>query len=191
MQKFVVIDTETGGLDPSRHSIASLGAVVWAAGKVGPESEIFILEPDPFIAKRTVKYHGITVERLEKIGLNPAEAVKKFHLFLKKHYGQIGRKRKISLAGHNVSFDIGFLRRLYGLASYDYEEFFSHHVLNTVSIIRFLTVAGKIAPAGASLKDACNYFDIKVKSKKPHKALGDARATALLLSRLIALVNER
>jgi DNA polymerase-3 subunit epsilon len=42
--RFLVIDTETGGLQPEMHSILSLGAVVWDDGILGEEFEVLIAE---------------------------------------------------------------------------------------------------------------------------------------------------
>ncbi len=40
----LVIDTETSGLDPDRHSVLSIGAAVWSHGTITDSIELFIRE---------------------------------------------------------------------------------------------------------------------------------------------------
>ena len=189
MQKLLVIDTETGGLNPYRHSIFSLGAVCWRHGKSLERIELLILEPKLTYTKRALKVNKINLEDHRKKGLKPAEAVTRFNRFLEKNFSKVLLHSKITLAGHNVSFDVGFLRRLYRRAEANFDEFFSHRVLDTASIIRFLNLTGKISLASASLDKAIKHFNIKIEPKKRHTALGDAEATAKLLNKLFQIIR--
>jgi DNA polymerase III epsilon subunit-like protein len=62
MTKLLVIDTETGGLDASLHSLLELGAVVWKNGTIIAETEIGILE-NPFVVTAT----GMAVNRIDLV----------------------------------------------------------------------------------------------------------------------------
>lgn len=188
MPRLLVIDTETGGFNPYRHSILSLGAVCWRPGKSLDRIELFILEPKLTYTKRALKVNKISIEWLRQNGVDPSEAVRQFNSFLENNFAKQLLTNKINLSGHNVNFDVGFLRRLYRKAGVKFEDFFSYRVLDTASIIRYLNLIGKISLPSASLDDAIKFFNIKAKAKMRHSALEDARVTAILLNKLIALV---
>ena len=59
MNTLLVIDTETGGLDPDHDSLLSLAAVVWRNGKVVAETQIFVNEPAARIDPESLAIHGI------------------------------------------------------------------------------------------------------------------------------------
>lgn len=189
MNKLLVIDTETGGLDPKLFSILSLGAVVWGDGEILDSFEVFIAEPEIKAETEALAVNRINIDWLKANGVAPNEAVSRFHLFLDKNFGAGAERAKINVAGHNVSFDVGFVKRLYSFTNYKYDEVFSHRVLDTAGIVRFLIIAGKLPLEGADSTAVFEYFTIKVETGKRHTALGDALATATLLTRLVDVVK--
>lgn len=190
MHKLIIVDTETGGLDPTKYSILSLGAVVWEDGAIKDSFEVFIAEPELCVEPEAMAVNRIDIDWLHKHGLPPQDAVKKFKLFLDKNFENY-RKEKISVAGHNVGFDISFIKRLYTFTDYRYEDMFSHRTLDTAGIIRFLTIAGKLQLDSPSSNAAFKYFNIPIEEGKRHSALADAMATADLLNHSIMTVNKR
>ena len=48
MKKLIVVDTETGGLDPSIHSIVSFGAVIYQEGSISGEFYTLVAEHPHF-----------------------------------------------------------------------------------------------------------------------------------------------
>jgi DNA polymerase III epsilon subunit-like protein len=97
-------------------------------------------------------------------------------------------QEKIILAGHNLHVDLGFLRRLYGSAGLSHEPYFSHRVLDTAGVLRFLYLAGRLPVASASLGDALKHFGIESASSVRHTAIGDATLTAQLLNKLFDVI---
>jgi len=93
------------------------------------------------------------------------------------------------VAGHNVQFDIDFIGRLYRLAGAEFDELFSHRVLDTAGILAFLILAGRLPPSCSNSSGAFEYFGIEFEPKKRHTALADAIATASLLKSLLGLVE--
>jgi DNA polymerase-3 subunit epsilon len=93
--------------------------------------------------------------------------------------------------GHNVGFDIGMLKRLCKLANaVPFEDLFSHRSLDTMSILRYLHLAGKVPESALSSTGGFDHFGIIVPPADRHTALGDARATAELLNRMLALIKS-
>jgi len=184
--RFLVVDTETGGLDPAAHSLLTLAAVVWADGAVGDSLALAIREPNIVAEPRSLEINRVDVEKLKADGLAPAEAVKRLDGFIAAHFGS---GEKPVLAGHNIGFDVGFLKRLYRLAQRDYETAFSHRTVDTAGILRFLSLVGRLDLASGSSTEAFDHFGIAPPEPLRHTALGDALATAALLTKLVEVAR--
>jgi DNA polymerase III epsilon subunit-like protein len=77
-RKMLVIDTETGGLDPDVHSLLSIGAAVWSPGTIVDSIEVFISEdtvavqPDALRKNHVdlvwLRDHGVAARLLDRLG---------------------------------------------------------------------------------------------------------------------------
>ncbi len=187
--KLLIIDTETGSLDPLEGSILSLGAVVWEDRKILDEFDMMIREPVIKITSEAVRINKIDITKLCDTGTQAHDAVQEFRAFTLKYFPRtLQGTTKVFLGGHNLSFDIGFLKRLWSFRTSElpYEQIFSHRTLDTCSIVRFLILSGKHPGLVSSgLTDACKYLNINIPDDQRHTALGDARATANLLTAMM------
>ncbi len=191
MARLFVIDTETGGIDPQTHSILSFAGVVWADGKVQAEFDVQIAEPLFSVTAQAMKVNRINLADHAAAAETPAAAAKRLATFLRKHFREeLKSGAKVALAGHNVGFDIGFLKRLCRLGGISFDEMFSHRSLDTASILRFVALAGRAPLQGAGLDEALAHFGVAVPEPSRHTALGDALGTAQLLNCLIALEQK-
>lgn len=185
--KYLVIDTETGGLDPHKHSLLSIAGVIWVPGQEPRKSFDFLVK-EPLITAQpeALIVNGIDLSLLAKQGFTPKEGVSQIQKALFDGFGDRNTNGLVPLAGHNVGFDISFLKRLYRLAeSDDYEHDFSHRSLDTSSILTFLMCAGHLPfnkPKSDFLFEFCN---VMPSDEQRHTALGDALATANALNVLI------
>jgi len=188
VNKLVIIDTETGGLDSSRHSILSLAAVVLHQHKLIDQIELFIKEPVIYADPEALEVNKINLGWLRANGMTPLQAVLALDTFLIKHF----QFTKAHWGGQNVCFDKGFLERLYRLAAeeypthkhLDFEHRFHYRTTDTMYILRFLGEAGVLPFTSGALGDAVEYFGIDTRGDTPHNALGDARTAAKVLSAL-------
>lgn len=191
MSVIYFVDTETGGLDPSKHSIFSIAIVQWE-GFSFSKNEISVIYESPLIKESTalsytdkaLEINKISIEDVEKKGVNPKKVAER----IIKCLNILGCKEHI-LGGHNVSFDIGFIKRLFYLGGLPYP--FSYRTVDTCSIARFLAHSGIINPKQFGLEDLCDYFEIDINMLGLHTALGDALATALLYNKMIDSVHSR
>jgi DNA polymerase-3 subunit epsilon len=183
MRKLVVIDTETGGLDPSEHSILSLAAVVWVDGAIEGKFQVVVHEPNMSVTLEALRINGFTKEILETEGVSPVTAAHDL-------------RSRVTLAGHNVGFDLGFLKRLYrlaGMSTKEYESRFSHRALCTQTLALALEAAGRCDFKSTGLNGLCEYFGIAIReggARGRHDALEDATATAKLLTKELALIRD-
>lgn len=192
MTRLLVIDTETGGTNPFVHSILSLAAVVWEDGEVRDVLELLVDEGDELtVDDEAMQINKIDLNVIHREGWPPTEAVARLEKFLDAHFRSLSVvPSKVHVVGHNVGFDVAFMKRLYTHAGADYDATFSHRVLDTASVIAFLSLADKLPLRGAGSSAAFEYFKILVPEGSRHTAGGDAVATALLLTRLLELVNR-
>lgn len=182
-KKILVIDTETGGLNAETHSILTLGAVVWNDSFIEDKLEITIAEPEIIADAKALEVNGLTVEEVQAKGVSPLQAVMTLQNFLQKN----NMRGKVTLGGHNVSFDIPFMRRLYRLAGTDFDKQFSYRYLDTMQIAFLFNFAGKFNLTSVSLDSLTKYYGCspdRVDGK--HGALGDAEATAKCLTKMLA-----
>jgi len=194
--KLLILDVESGGLDASKHSILSVGAVVLDNHKITSEFHTLIAEPNIVAEPEALRVNKLSLKDIREKGLTPYVAVKSFDSFMDDAFGY-GR---VAYGGQNIGFDNGFLRRLYRLAqegesnvyyapagrrpNLDFEKRFSYRTHDTMHILRFLGDAGALPFNTGSLDDAIAYFGIDTSGDVSHTALGDARRTAKVLSAL-------
>jgi DNA polymerase-3 subunit epsilon len=190
MPRLLVFDTETGGIDPDAHSLLDLGATVWEDGITTADFQVFVAEPCLRVTADAMAINEINLETHRERAVPPAEALARLHAFVTTQFkSELAAGEKVVLVGHNVAFDIGFLKRLYRDCAGDFEALYSHRAMDTAGIIRFLGLAGMLSLPGAGLEGALSYFNIQVPPKDRHTALGDAKATAILLNRLLETVR--
>ena len=223
--RLLIIDTETGGLDPRTNAILEVAGVVWErnpgqAGRILGKFRYAVDDPDGTCEPRALEINGIDLathdglppkvvvtlieDFIQRVYLDDVDGG--FHLLLTPRVSGCPKMERVVLGGHNVGFDVGFLKRLYDLAdkpkgffgfftklyrlvvrrdSHDsrYEKIFSHRLIDTCGVVRYLVLAGALPLEGAGSQEAFEYFGIY--PEKAHTALGDAEATAKLLDNLI------
>ena len=167
MAPFVSVDVETTGLDPERDEIVEIGAVRVRGGQVVDEFDTLV-SIDRTIPAAARLVHGISNAMLfgkPRI----AEAMQKLLQFA----------GDAALVEHSSSaFDVLFLERAHG-APLD-----APYISTCILSRRLFPHIPK-----HSLDACCQRFHIV--NGRPHRALGDARATADLLICLLELCGTR
>ena len=175
--RFVLLDSETTGLDPRKDRLITIGAV----GVVGGE----ILLDDVFDALLEVEYnsaavtvHGIT--RQESLaGVTEPEALESFLAYLKDGV----------IVGHHIGHDVATLN-----AGYERHWGFSLKNLSldtmelTLNLERDGAFRGGDAFSEFSLDGLCNRFGVIPHDR--HTASGDAFMTAQVFLRLLRLASR-
>jgi len=175
--KYLVIDTETGGLDSTRHSILSIAGVLWDPSVgVKPIFDLLIKEDNIIAEPQALKVNKVNLDVVRDMGLSPKEAVKEIRKSLNKHIGS--DRRKVQIVAHNAPFDIGFTKRLYGLANEKYGDDFMNKSLDTCSILQFLIMVEKAQGFRATADVLFENANVTIPEELRHTAMGDALATA-------------
>ncbi len=174
---FVVIDTETTGLDRRKDRILSIAALRVQNWSVPLEEglEIFVSQRyEP--ASASVEVHGILpVERAEN--LKEQEAIEQLVKFLGNGI----------LAGHHVDFDLAMVNQAlkrHGAGP------LRNQVMDTARLARRLNPTAYYPdPGGFGLDRLCERFHIPLNDR--HTASGDAFLTAILLLKLLGRLEKR
>lgn len=175
--RFVVLDTETTGLDPRRDRLITIGAVAVVDGA--------IVVGDSFEAMLPIEYngaavtiHGITRDEARE-GMEESEAVSSFLDYLKDSV----------IVGHHIGHDIQMLeaalQRHFGTSM-------QNRSLDTMDLTLHLEADG-VLPArdsekGFTLDALCDLFGITPHDR--HTAGGDAFLTAQVFQRLYRLAQK-
>ena len=105
MQKYVIIDTETTGLDAEKHEIVSFGGIVLIDHKIVETIEIKIKPAHIDTAdQKALEINGYSPDKWQYANTQKEGAYKIAH-FIERHRDKI-------FAGHNLQFDIKFIQAL-------------------------------------------------------------------------------
>ncbi len=166
---YVVLDVETTGLNTRSDEIIEIGAVRIEGGvEVAEFSEL--INPGQPVPERVVEITGITTAMLrDKRTL--MEAMPEFATFCE---GAV-------LVAHNADFDMAFFRRAFRQAGLPFD----------FSIIDTLALARSQYPHLKShrLGNMCKQLGISLLNA--HRAVHDARATSLMLMKILAEVKAQ
>lgn len=185
-ERLLFIDTETGGIDPEKHTLLSVGLVVWDSCKgILDSCEIMIKSDEYIITKEAQKINKFNIQVHEANAISPKEAIQKIIDYNKRWFDA---NTLIPLAGHNTQFDVAFLKSFLRKNNRSFNEIFSHRIIDTYTLTRSLYYAKKITEDISSSAQAFKYFDIKVNNR--HTAIDDALATAELFTNLLKLLTE-
>lgn len=183
----IVVDVETTGLDPARHSIVSIGAVEFLSRD--PVRHIY-LECQPWygaeISDEALAVNGFTREQLQAPDRWPHQyAIHDFHDWAMECQSRV-------LAGQHIVFDFAFLKA-------SYEEANRHEIwpfgrrtvdLHAVAYCHFLADLEQDIPLHVDGTSALGLDTILSRlgmppEPKPHNALNGARLAAEAFRRLI------
>lgn len=185
-KRYVFIDTETGGIIPGKHSLLSIGVVIWEAGYGILDKKEFFIKSEKYVvtkeAKRINKFDEVKHNKLAKL---PRIVIKELLEFLRMYFNE---EAYIPLAGHNVQFDINFLKVFFSEHNRSFNQYFSHRVIDTYSVYKTLILSGLIDENVNSSHEAFNYFGIQVEQR--HDALSDCIATVELYEKMLSLIEN-
>jgi DNA polymerase III epsilon subunit-like protein len=181
MTRLLVLDTETGGLNPETDALLSVGLVDWQDGAVLRQAEILVDAAGLACDPKALEVNNIDLEVHHAYSVSRDEAARLIREFCR----PMGRPW---LTGHNIQFDIGFVRRLF--TPEVLRQTFSHRVLDTMQVLAYLGHCGVIPEGIAKLDQALDYFGITMPDGRRHTALADALATAQVYSAMLALLKK-
>lgn len=160
---FAVIDIETTGGRPEHDRITEI-AILLHDGEQVVKRFSTLINPEIRIPLEISRLTGITDDMVRH--------APKFYEVAKE---VVELTKDAVFVAHNVRFDYGFIKNAFRDLGYVYSR-------KTLCTVRLSRKTFKGLPS-YSLGNLCESLDIRIKDR--HRALGDAEATAILLSRII------
>src|SRR5260221_5314788 len=173
--KILFVDTETGGLDPSKNSLLSVAFAVWQEFDIRATKEILINDGVLSVTSKAMEITGIDLNEHKSKANSVEDAIKDLNMFLSDHFED---GEKITLGGHNITFDVNFLKHFLTSNGYNWSKRFSHRYVDTATILYYLYLSGNLKQKAISSQEAFDLFGIQVTGR--HTALGDVVATTKL-----------
>ncbi|MCA3221850.1 MAG: 3'-5' exonuclease [Burkholderiales bacterium] len=166
-QRWVVVDVETSGFDPTKDGLISIGGVAMRSdGRVLPGEAIEIVcRQSTASSRENILVHGIGVQAQEQ-GVDPAEATRAFLDFV----------RASPIIAFHAPFDRGFLARAVKVFV---NQPFDNPWLDLAELAPAVDPEAKLK----SLDEWLARYSISVSVR--HSAAADAFATGLLATRLL------
>lgn len=187
------IDTETTGLDASKHSIIEIACAHYKDGKLQSTFQRKFITNTPILDMGALRVNRQTTASLLEIGKKCTEHQGAFDLM---DYLLTLDNKDLHVCGHNVHFDVGFIKSLlskYGIEGWD--QAVSYRQLDTCDRARMLIESGIITQEmggrGAGLKTIAQGLGVTVDETKLHGAMYDVELCAAVYYKMIEILRNR
>ena len=174
-----MVDLETSGVSPFAHEALTVALVPIDEG----------LEPiTVYVRPRSISWTDYAWQNFQKFraewelaAVDPPAACTAIEEYVEMALGGA----RATLIGHNIAFDLAFLRKLAFEAGREELSCVSHRAIDTHSLLFVLSSMGRVPETALDSDGAFDYFGIALRLKDRHTALGDALATRELFLRLL------
>lgn len=179
----LVIDTETGGFNPITDALCSVAVML----PNGENPREWVISPyDKIYNVSAMNKNNLSEKYLIDKGITIPQFKLEFLEYIKQNFYH-SNFGEIQLLGHNVAFDIGFLKEVF---KNDYKTIFHYHFKDSMILANMLKDI-KIIPIkqSISLKSLYEYLIcIDELSKNAHTALADATMCLMIYNELLNLI---
>jgi len=182
MNKYLVIDTETGGLSSEKNPILQVAAQIYYDDKLISEfNEKMKPEEWQTLDPIALEVNGNTVEDIKRFPEHK-EVFKRFTQWMDNHIDKYNREDKYYQVGYNIhSFDAPFLRAWFHLNDHKYYgSYFYNPPVDVMLVAMFACIGQRQNIHNFKLVTVCKSLGIKVEDAKLHDAMYDTEITAEL-----------
>jgi DNA polymerase III epsilon subunit-like protein len=187
------VDTETTGLDTKRHFAFQISYLI-EENNVILHSRTLEFRPERYdlyeFSKEAENVHGYSRDKI--ISLQPETTA--FALLINdlKQYA----KKRLTLAGYNVNFDIRFLKALFdrnnaaaGSSWNIFYKYFDYMYFDILQFVQAYRIAGIISLQHIDLESICRYFGIN--TKEAHNSMTDIVNTKAVFDRMAGMIDRQ
>lgn len=181
-KKIFWFDTETTGLNSWHQDIIQLAFIVEINGEVKEQGQIRMQPLDySKVEQKALDVHGITLAKMKEFPTQ-AEGFSALMRVIGRHVDKYNYEDRFTPAGHNCSFDMGFLQALFKKNSCsEFSKYFDYHYLDTMVLANFLNFYGLIKTKNVKLVTMAEHFGIPLDA---HDAMNDIVATRTLAMKM-------
>lgn len=192
---YLFMDAETGGLTP-KHSLLTVSCIavddkfnIVPIGERNPGLYLRIRHDEYALTAGALAVNRINLVEHNETGVDLKTAHDALRDFLSRACAATNKKRLVP-AGHNVSFDVQFIRANL-LNDQEWNEFFTYPFLDTAAIARFFTAAGLYNGAGYSLGVLRRIFVPHANGQNMHNAEADNLVTIELAKKFMTFMRQQ
>lgn len=173
-ETIIVIDTETGGLNPHQHSLLTVALIVTRNLEIIASREWHLKHEEYHTTERALEINGIDIEAHDALATPATEAINDMLNFLDHHSLP---EERVVFFGQNTIFDKQFFEEAveHSGQTKRYRSIVSHRYIDLMSITAFLNLSGHIKTDNLGLDAVIT--SIGIEREQRHSALGDARMT--------------
>lgn len=177
--ELLVLDLETSGVNPFRHQVLSVGMVPLNGNE---QPKVVYVRPKEICWTEYAQEHFAKyAAEWEAKAVPPTQACVEIERYLVDRFPHTA----VTPVGHNVGFDVAFLRQLAFDGSRDQLAGLSHRAIDTHTLLYLLFHGGLIPSSALTSDGAFRHFGITVPKPLRHTALGDVVATRDLVRALL------
>jgi DNA polymerase III epsilon subunit-like protein len=186
-RKFLVLDVETGGVNPFKHSLLSVGMVAMEWDEhdncmvFKDTLQLFVKSDIYNVTEKAMEINGINLDWLNAHGASRHTTAIAIQNFVKRNFGL----HKPIVVGKNVGMDKYFVYKLLEECpmATKWDDLFNYRMIDLSALLLSMYYTGNIPKDACSNAGAMEYFHIT--NEQAHEALSDAIATAELFDELI------
>lgn len=187
----IVLDVETGGLDPTKSPITQVALQVLEPVKLDPTFD-FDTFVQPYnnltIDKKALESSRVSMAQV-KTGVTSLELIKYLTTIFKSANKSGKDQTKPILVGHNIGFDFQFLEYLFNFHNKNLYDFIQRIAQDTIWLCRLYEMSLKSDENSKfTLAACCDRLGIELHGA--HGAPADVEATRLLFTKLIKLLRN-
>lgn len=179
------MDTETSGLDSTKHQILTMGMVItdYEFNILFEKEYLIKQEPWAIIEDKALNINKINLEEHNKIAKSSYDSG---YELKKDLLNYLGKNSWIQPIGHNFAFDDKFIRALYSKVDILICPF-HYHFEDTMILANVLRNNGMLDVPNVKLETLSKHFGY---SAKFHNSLEDAKATIHVYKHLVNIIKK-
>lgn len=185
MREYLILDTETGGTNPMRHSLLDVGLVAYVDGKVKASTGFWLREEEYIVTGKAMEINNLDLSEVYLKGIPKIDAFDQLTRFIHENFTE----ERPMILGHNPSFDRNFLKfQLFLPLGQDIDKLIHYRTLDTMTLIQTARDIGLLPKeAPTSLIPFAKFIGYEPTGE--HTALDDVHTTIAVHQYLLQLLG--
>lgn len=185
MADYLIVDTETGGLIPGRHSLLEVGLAAYRGGEVIGRKQFYIQEEEYLVTPKAMEINKLDLAEVYKQGVGPYIAMLRIIDFVKLHFGE----EKPKMLGQNVRFDREYIKHLFMRNNYNIDDYIHYRVMDVQVLAQAAKDIGYLPEeASTGLHKLAPFLGYQPQGA--HTAMGDIETTVFVYEELLDIFKE-